>query len=189
MKRILRKRPSGALVVAVVALFVALGGTAMAGGYVITRLGQIKPSVRHQLRGNAGPQGAQGAPGAQGAQGPQGPAGIPGVVEVESAAVVLSPDGVNGTYASCPAGDVALGGGWDGGSDPDPDGTADYDYPIGNNTAWDVVMTDHSGLTTTFAAVIECAPAPAGAAIAHVARSSLQRENAQAVAAVRARLK
>ncbi len=44
-----RPRPTG--VVAVVALVFALGGTAAASGYVITRLNQIKPSVVSQLRG------------------------------------------------------------------------------------------------------------------------------------------
>lgn len=44
-----RPRPAG--VIAVVALVFALGGTAAASGYVITRLNQIKPSVVSQLRG------------------------------------------------------------------------------------------------------------------------------------------
>lgn len=44
-----RVRPTG--VTALVALMVALGGTAAASGYVITRLSQIKPSVVSQLRG------------------------------------------------------------------------------------------------------------------------------------------
>ncbi len=191
MKRFLRNQPSGALVVALVALFVALGGTAMASGWVITRLGQIKPSVRHQLRGNVGPQGPAGPTGptgARGAAGATGPAGIPGVVEVESAFVSLPAGGVNGTFAACPAGYVALGGGWDGGSTPDPSATIGYDDPIGNDTAWEVVAADNSGTggPYTLAAVLECAPAATGAAIAHVSRTTVEREAAQALAAVRA---
>jgi hypothetical protein len=185
MGRVLRHRPSGALLVALVALFVALGGTAVASGWVITRIGQIKPSVRHQLRGNAGPQGPQGPAGPTGAT---GPAGIPGVVMVESAMVTLASGAVNGTFASCPAGDVALGGGWDGGTTPPVLATVAYNDPIGNDTAWNVTMVDNqSGQSSTFAAVVECAPAASGAAIAHVSRTTVQREAAQALAAVRAR--
>ena len=103
MRRFLRNRPSGALVVALVALFVALGGTAMASGYVITRLGQIKPSVRHQLRGQQGPAGV-----------------VPQVVSVESEQLALQPGqdsyevDPNNFQATCPAGNVVLGTGFNG---------------------------------------------------------------------------
>ena len=171
MRGFVRNRPSGALLVALVALFVAVGGTAVASGWVITRIGQIKPSVRHQLRGNAGPQGPQGPQGPAGPAGAAGRAGIPGVVMVESAMVTLASGAVNGTFASCPAGDVALGGGWDGGTTPPVLATVAYNDPIGNNTAWNVTMVDNqSGQSSTFAAVVECAPAASGAAIAHVSR-------------------
>ena len=188
MRRFVRNRPSGALLVALVALFVAVGGTAVASGWVITRIGQIKPSVRHQLRGNAGPQGPQGPQGPAGPAGAAGRAGIPGVVMVESAMVTLASGAVNGTFASCPAGDVALGGGWDGGTTPPVLATVAYNDPIGNNTAWNVTMVDNqSGQSSTFAAVVECAPAASGAAIAHVSRATVEREAAQALAAVRVR--
>jgi len=168
----------------------AFAGGAVAGGrWVITNLSQIKPNVRHQLRGDTGPQGPQGSEGPQGSQGPAGPAGMPGAAEVESAEVVLTSGGVNGTYASCPAGDVAIGGGWDGGSSPPSDATVGYDDPIGNNTAWDVTMADNSsGITSTFAAVVECAPTGSGAAIAHVSRPTVEHEAAQALASMRANL-
>ena len=190
MRKLVRNQPSSALLVALVALFVALGGTALASGWVITRISQIKPSVRHQLRGNAGPQGPLGPEGPAGPTGATGPAGIPGVVMVESAMVTLASGAVNGTFASCPAGDVALGGGWDGGTTPPVVATVAYNEPIGNNTAWDVTMADdESGQSSTFAAVAECAPAASGAAIAHVSRTAVAREAAQALVAVRARLK
>lgn len=190
MGKLVRSQPSSALLVALVALFVALGGTALASGWVITRISQIKPSVRHQLRGNAGPQGPLGPEGPAGPTGATGPAGIPGVVMVESAMVTLASGAVNGTFASCPAGDVALGGGWDGGTTPPVVATVAYNEPIGNNTAWDVTMVDNqSDQSSTFAAVVECAPAASGAAIAHVSRTAVEREAAQALVAVRARLK
>jgi hypothetical protein len=85
-----------ATVIAVIALSVALCGGAFAAtasktkkksGVVITKLSQIAPSVRNQLKGAqgppgpagpTGPAGAAGAPGAKGDIGPQGPAGKDG---------------------------------------------------------------------------------------------------------------
>jgi Collagen triple helix repeat (20 copies) len=76
------RRPSPTIVIAVLALFFALGGTAVATShYLLTSTSQIKPSVLKKLRGNAGPTGAPGVPGATGAQGPagaQGPSGPKG---------------------------------------------------------------------------------------------------------------
>ena len=78
-------RPSLATMLAALALFVSLGGTALAAGhYLITSTSQIKPSVLHQLhgatgaRGTTGAQGPVGAPGATGSQGPGGPTGPEG---------------------------------------------------------------------------------------------------------------
>jgi hypothetical protein len=83
MQKLRRFRPSPALVLAAVALFVALGGT----GYAVTRLPknsvttyQVKDFsllARDFKRGQlpAGPVGPQGPAGAQGPAGPAGPAG------------------------------------------------------------------------------------------------------------------
>src|SRR3954454_7631580 len=79
------RRPSPALVVAVLALVVAFGGTAVAAKkYIITKTTQISPKVLTQLKkqgpagpvGLTGPAGRDGAPGATGAQGPAGAASI-----------------------------------------------------------------------------------------------------------------
>ena len=79
------RRPSPATVLSALALFFALGGTAIATKhYLITSTSQIKPSVLKALHGQSGNPGADGLPGAQGPQGPQGatgpqgPAGTPG---------------------------------------------------------------------------------------------------------------
>lgn len=70
-------------VAATVALFLALGGTAVAAHhYLITRIDQISPQVREQLRGGAlktrGPTGKEGPLGFQGEPGLRGPSGPTG---------------------------------------------------------------------------------------------------------------
>lgn len=71
--------------IAVVALFFAVGGAAWAAQkYVITSKSQIKPSVLAQLKGSRGPVGPQGTGGANGKdgkdgkEGPSGKDGAPG---------------------------------------------------------------------------------------------------------------
>jgi hypothetical protein len=49
-----RRRPNPATPIALLALFIALGGTAMAAKhYIISSTGQIKPTVLKQLRASA----------------------------------------------------------------------------------------------------------------------------------------
>jgi Collagen triple helix repeat (20 copies) len=69
-------RPTPAGIIASLALFFALGGSAVAANhYLVTSSSQIKPSVLKGLHGPAGAKGAKGAAGANGAAGPTGPAG------------------------------------------------------------------------------------------------------------------
>jgi len=91
------KRSTPAMIVAMIALAVALSGTAVAGtAKLITgsqiangtiKLADIHPSAKTALKGQRGETGAQGPAGAQGARGatgangpvgPQGPQGVPG---------------------------------------------------------------------------------------------------------------
>jgi len=102
---------SPALLVSVAALVVALGGTALAGGYIITSTKQIKPSVRRALKGKRGPRGFDGADGAQGAQGPAGPVNLSQMTRVEQAASI-PPGAVTHVTATCPAGMGAVHGDW-----------------------------------------------------------------------------
>jgi hypothetical protein len=119
-------KPSPALAIAVLALFFALGGSALASRYLITSKNQISPKVVGQLKGNAGPPGtpgAQGAPGAAGPQGAQGPQGPPGssaslspLTTVESKAFGYSyepelKDYVAVAVAFCAPGERAVSGG------------------------------------------------------------------------------
>jgi hypothetical protein len=70
------RKPSPAMIVACLALFVALGGTGIAASrYIITSTRQIRPRVLKALRGNTGPRGPVGP---AGPAGPRGPAGFPG---------------------------------------------------------------------------------------------------------------
>lgn len=124
-------RLSPATVIAMVALVFALGGTALASGYIITSTHQIKPSVLKKLRGNRGRRGPRGLQGVQGAKGdtgstgpqgakgdtgpsgPQGPTG-PANVVVRWGAPVNDPHTgtiVTNAYALCYVGEHLVGGG------------------------------------------------------------------------------
>ena len=70
----MHRRPSPATAIALLALFFALGGTAIAAKhYLITSTSQIKPSVLEQLHGKVGETGPAGTAGLAGPQGPGGP--------------------------------------------------------------------------------------------------------------------
>ena len=75
ISRLNKKLGPAGLMIAVLALVVALGGMAFAKGVIITKLNQIAPSVRKQLKGKVGPQGPKGD---TGMPGPTGPAGAKG---------------------------------------------------------------------------------------------------------------
>ena len=82
------KRFTPAMIVAMIALAVALSGTAVAGtAKLITgsqiatgaiKLAHLNPSAKAALKGERGATGAQGPVGAQGPQGPVGPQGVTG---------------------------------------------------------------------------------------------------------------
>jgi len=114
------RRCSASLVVSVVALVLALAGTAVAGGYIITSTKQIKPSVRKALKGKRGPRGYSGGDGAQGAPGAPGAPGSPGILSlttIDSPKVTIPPGSTsydadpNGLQAQCPAGYTVVGTG------------------------------------------------------------------------------
>jgi hypothetical protein len=100
------RRPSPALIVAVIALIVALSGTAVAEPVITAakklvtsrdiRDGTIKtvdlsPKARRQLRGIEGAKGRQGEPGVAGAPGAAGPAGARGT---DGANATLTPGSI-----------------------------------------------------------------------------------------------
>lgn len=149
-------KPSPAMVVACLALFVSLTGTGVA---VVTALPASSVGTA-QLKANAvvsskvknrslkavdfasgqlprGPQGAQGSAGAQ------GEAGLSGLVTVNSAAVDLAPDGTLDATANCPAGDTVVGTGFYGAG-------ADVAFVTSTGYLHDVVQGHfHNGLSWT----------------------------------------
>lgn len=130
-------RLTPATLIAVVVLMFALGGTALATGYIITNVNQINPSVLKKLRGNRGMRGPRGLQGARGAKGdtgsigPQGATGNTGSIGPQGAKGDTGPSGpanvvvrwsagvndpntgtiVSDAYAYCHAGEHLVGGG------------------------------------------------------------------------------
>jgi hypothetical protein len=100
------RRPSPAIAIALVALFVAMGGTAVAARhYLINSTSQINPKVLKKLRGNkgnsgkAGLPGTAGVPGTAGAPGKDGAAGKEGPQGPGAMWAVVKPEGAPGTPA------------------------------------------------------------------------------------------
>jgi hypothetical protein len=118
----MHRKPSSATVIALLALFIALGGTAIAARpYLITSTSQIKPSVFKKLRGRTGLRGPTGPAGAAGATGRTGSAAV-----LSALTAVLGPSnrvpahsengaggqaGTEGSIATCPAGEHVVSGG------------------------------------------------------------------------------
>ena len=120
------------MVVSIVALVVALGGTATAATLVVSNSAQIKNGAvksadladgkgvnvvdltrkaRRSLRGARGPQGAQGAQGAQGVQGVPGtPGGLNSVV-TRFTQDTLEDGTASSITATCNPGEKLIGGG------------------------------------------------------------------------------
>jgi hypothetical protein len=136
-----RRRPSAGVVLAIVALFVALGGSSYAAVSVLPRASvgtpQLKQSavnskkvqdgsllVKDFKQGElpAGPQGPQGTQGDQGPQGPQGPSGpsgpqgAPGISAlqiVNGPSLTVDPGTASDQTVTCPAGKKAISGGYE----------------------------------------------------------------------------
>jgi hypothetical protein len=123
----MRKRFTPATVLAMVALFVALAGSATAGTALITGaqikngsigLLDLSANAKRALKGQRGPQGYQGPQGAPGVAGVPGAAGAAGgfdpakVSYVTGPTVTFAPDQIAHADASCPAGTAVIGGGY-----------------------------------------------------------------------------
>jgi hypothetical protein len=115
VRRLKNYRPSAAMVVSLIALFMALGGTSYAAlklpknsvgsAQVINgslQKADLAKATAAALKGNAGPQGAQGTSGPQGAVGAAGPAGATGTPGAAGPAGEIGSPGATGP--SGPAG-------------------------------------------------------------------------------------
>ena len=128
------RRPSAGLIVGVIALMVALSGSAVAASLITSaqikdgsvRLKDINKNARKALKGQRGPAGAIGPRGLQGNPGAAGANGATKVV-VREGTLISVPDGGNGTVtASCNPGERATGGG----------------NSISGSTGWRVIETE-----------------------------------------------
>lgn len=160
-----RRRPSTATVIALVALFVALGGTSIAASrYVITSTSQIKPSVRKALRGPT----------------PASPS-LTYLSTVNSPAVPVAAGTVGSATATCPAGTRAVSGGGTG-------SVADIAASVMvEHNSWLLIVVNTTPITVEIRAQVQCAGA--STAIAAGVRkppASVAREIAAAVAKVKA---
>jgi hypothetical protein len=160
MSSIIKRPPSPALIVAIVALFVAFSGTATAalvmtgknikdgtitGKDVKNRtLGTKKLSKKavsslKGQRGPAGPQGPKGDPGAAGAKGDKGEQGDPGLagrhIVVED--TIGSTSSLSAT-ATCPAGENVIGGGAS--SSASTTAAITRSYPTVDGVSWEVAV-------------------------------------------------
>ncbi|MDQ2983527.1 MAG: hypothetical protein M3R70_06335 [Actinomycetota bacterium] len=143
-----------------------------------------RPPVRR------GPRGPRGLRGLRGSPGPAGPAGAPGTfsaantVQVNGPTAFMPPGGIGSSWASCPAGSIALSGGWDGLDSPPVDATVGYNKRYGTTT-WGVIMVNWASISATYQAFVVCASAGTAAASS---RNEAKRAFAQDVARVRAGL-
>ncbi len=132
------RRPSAALVVACIALFVALGGTA---GAVVTAAVPLakRALVADNAKKLGGRSTAQIVSAAAQAPGPASTAA--GLVTIKTATWSLAPDGQSDFVVACDSGQKALGGGWD-----DPGGWAHSwdDRPTPDGSGWRVFITTSS---------------------------------------------
>lgn len=183
MFRSIGSKVSPSLVISVIALIVALSGTAVASTYIITKSSQIKPSVRKALKGQKGADGDDGARGAQGPAGTPGPTGATGPAGAPGAPGLLSVTAVDGpeqTYqpgqygaapiAQCPAGFTVVGTGFNGPFNAVGGFVKKYGTFVGG------FFANASSIALTGSVQAICAQLPAGAALASTRRLADERE-------------
>jgi hypothetical protein len=136
---VLKKRPSAALVVAMIALFVALGGTA---GAVVTAAVPLakRALVADNAKKLSGQTASQLVSQAAAAPGPASTAAS--LVSVKTAPFALSANGQGSFTATCDAGQKAIAGGY-----ANPVGTAfSVDTgPTSDGTGWSIYLLEGTG--------------------------------------------
>ncbi len=190
-------RPTPAAVLASVALFVALGGSAAAARhFLITSTRQIKPSVLRALHGApgtsgpAGPSGPSGPAGPPGAQGPAGPSNLSALTIVRAPDLMVKPTKEATSIATCPAGyHVVAGGEYSGFA------TRNGSEMSADHQSWIVLVTNLSGIEVNLEAIAYCAgagqavaagvPRPAHARAERQAQAMLARLRSERLATAR----
>jgi len=136
---VLKKRPSAALVVAMIALFVALGGTA---GAVVTAAVPLakRALVADNAKKLSGQTSSQLVSQAAAAPGPASTAAS--LISVKTAPFALSANGQGSFTATCDAGQKAIAGGY-----ANPVGTAfSVDTgPTSDGTGWSIYLLEGTG--------------------------------------------
>ena len=168
----MKKRITPAFVIAMLALFIALAGTATAGTAVLITGKQIKngsigvvdlsATAKRALKGQRGPQGPpgqQGLSGLQGLQGLQGPAGPAGgfnpakISYVTGPTVTVAAGDIEWADAACPAGSKAVGGGYFASI-----AQVAADQTFGGN-GWSVLINNDTSISLDVNATAVCAAA------------------------------
>jgi hypothetical protein len=139
------RKPSPAMVIAIVALFVALSGSAVAAGIVpLAKRALSADNAKHALRADTSKKlGTQTAAqivqaASQAAQAPGPASTAAGLITVKTAAWTNNPNGGNDFTVTCDTGQKAISGGWE-----DPTG---YSHPwdtrpTGDDSGWHVFVT------------------------------------------------
>jgi hypothetical protein len=128
----------------------------------------ISAGAKRALKANRGPRGA---PGPQGNPGPQGPQGIQRLVRVEASDSV-APEQVKTVVANCPAGMLAVSGGYS----YTADGSVVANYPVATGW-WVSINTSGGAFGGSFTAIVLCSPniSPVGSPSFDPARLVAQR--------------
>ena len=163
------RRPPASTLIASLALFFALGGTAIAAKhYLITSTKQIKPSVLKQLHGAQGPQGPAGP------QGAAGPSNLSALTSITGPTVEVPKGEVGSAKAVCPAGSHAISGGGSGGIA----GIAVSEMET-NHQEWFIIIANSTSITVKIHAEVQCAGA--GQAVAAQVRQPIRASAEEAI--------
>jgi hypothetical protein len=183
------RKPSPAVVIASLALFAGLGGTAAAAHhFLITSTRQIKPSVLRALHGAAGRAGPTGASGPSGPQGPAGTQGPAGPSNLSALSIVRAPDLLvkptkeATSIATCPNGSHVVAGGEYSGF-----ATRNGSEMSADHQSWIVLVTNLSGIEVNLEAIAYCAGA--GQAVAAAAPRAAHARAVRQAQAMLARLR
>jgi hypothetical protein len=176
------RKPTPSMMVALLALLIALSGTAFAASTLVPRnsVGSaqiINHSVKKVDLGTPLPRGARGPQGPQGPQGNQGAVGIATVGSTAGPATGMCANGggscqVGSSTAECPSGSVVVGGGYVSSS---VDVVVPYALRV-TGTTYGVIAINYTATPETIQAQAICAVGPgATAASSNATQAAFER--------------